>query len=198
MSLIEHYHLLVDDRIGSRVGDRCWASADPYLKEKIGRSLIPQEQFLAASYYGKYFARNLHLQLLKRRPDDWKAMQSKSGAPAQSTGVTRPLKTSVANVQPDSIAEVAPELIKGKRKREAKPEDEIDVLFTAGLGKKSKKGNLTSAVIGVQDPPDVGSPNRQMTKHNGKGTAVEDLSSVFGAIRAAPKDLKGAGTKRGH
>lgn len=32
MDLIGHYHLLVDDRIGSRVGDRCWAYADTYLK----------------------------------------------------------------------------------------------------------------------------------------------------------------------
>jgi nucleolar protein 9 len=29
---IGHYHVLVDDRIGSRVGDRCWAFADPYLR----------------------------------------------------------------------------------------------------------------------------------------------------------------------
>lgn len=32
MKFIGHYHLLVDDRIGSRVGDRCWAFADPYLR----------------------------------------------------------------------------------------------------------------------------------------------------------------------
>lgn len=32
MSLIGHYHTLVDDRIGSRVGDRCWAFADTYLR----------------------------------------------------------------------------------------------------------------------------------------------------------------------
>lgn len=32
MSFIGHYHVLVDDRIGSRVGDRCWAFADPYLR----------------------------------------------------------------------------------------------------------------------------------------------------------------------
>ena len=32
MHFIGHYHKLVDDRIGSRVGDNCWAFADPYLK----------------------------------------------------------------------------------------------------------------------------------------------------------------------
>jgi nucleolar protein 9 len=38
MSLIGHYHTLVDDRIGSRVGDRCWAFADPYLR--VGYSVL--------------------------------------------------------------------------------------------------------------------------------------------------------------
>jgi nucleolar protein 9 len=31
-SLLGYYHRLVDDRIGSRVGDRCWATADTFLK----------------------------------------------------------------------------------------------------------------------------------------------------------------------
>jgi nucleolar protein 9 len=30
--LVGHYHVLADDRIGSRVVDRCWDSADVYLK----------------------------------------------------------------------------------------------------------------------------------------------------------------------
>lgn len=39
MSLIGHYHTLVDDRIGSRVVDRCWAFADPYLRVRPVRSV---------------------------------------------------------------------------------------------------------------------------------------------------------------
>jgi hypothetical protein len=35
MDFVGYYHLLVDDRIGSRVGDRCWAYADTYLKVSI-------------------------------------------------------------------------------------------------------------------------------------------------------------------
>ena len=35
MSFLGQYHVLVDDRIGSRVGDRCWAFADPYLKVRL-------------------------------------------------------------------------------------------------------------------------------------------------------------------
>lgn len=37
LSFIGHYHVLVDDRIGSRVGDRCWAFADPYLRVSFPR-----------------------------------------------------------------------------------------------------------------------------------------------------------------
>jgi nucleolar protein 9 len=32
MSFIGHFQSLVDDRIGSRIGDRCWMFADPYLR----------------------------------------------------------------------------------------------------------------------------------------------------------------------
>jgi len=32
LRFVGHFHELVDDRIGSRVGDRMWAGSDPYLK----------------------------------------------------------------------------------------------------------------------------------------------------------------------
>lgn len=32
MDFIGHYHQLVDDKLGSRVGDRCWMFSDTYLK----------------------------------------------------------------------------------------------------------------------------------------------------------------------
>jgi nucleolar protein 9 len=35
MGFMGQYHVLVDDRIGSRVGDRCWAYADPFLKVSL-------------------------------------------------------------------------------------------------------------------------------------------------------------------
>lgn len=40
MAFIGHYHLLVDDKFGSRVGDRCWDNADPYLKVR-GLIVVP-------------------------------------------------------------------------------------------------------------------------------------------------------------
>ena len=32
MDFIGHYDVLVDDKLGSRVVDRCWAFCDTYLK----------------------------------------------------------------------------------------------------------------------------------------------------------------------
>ena len=46
LSLLGHFHELVDDRIGSRVGDRCWAWADTYLKVSL---ISPHAGYI--SYY---------------------------------------------------------------------------------------------------------------------------------------------------
>ncbi|KAJ7067930.1 armadillo-type protein [Mycena amicta] len=126
-SFIGHYHTLVDDRIGSRVGDRCWTFSDTYLKEKIARSLISQESFLAGSYYGKFFARNLNLYLLQRRPEEWRTMQASKNKPAPVS----PKRNSLAE-------ENAPN---GNATRDG-AKDEIDELFAGTLGKKVKKGAL--------------------------------------------------------
>lgn len=37
LRLLEYMHLLADDRIGSRVVDKCWATADIYLKVSVSR-----------------------------------------------------------------------------------------------------------------------------------------------------------------
>ncbi|KAJ7367884.1 armadillo-type protein [Mycena albidolilacea] len=171
LSFIGRYHVLVDDRIGSRVGDRCWAFSDTYLKEKIARSLIPQEQFLAGSYYGKFFARNLNLYLLQRRPDEWRTMQSDRKRAAEPPAVAAP--------SPVQSAEETKKERK-KRKRDAAG-DEIDDLFGAALGKKVKKAALVDAV----------QPESKVLP-SGKETALDrGLSDVMGAIRAAPGEGKG-------
>lgn len=186
MSFIGHYHALVDDRIGSRVGDRCWAFADPYLREKIARSLFAHEQFLAGSFYGKFFARNLNLYLLQRKPEDWKNLQSQlklsSSQPTNSTAIES------SNETP---AQLAPSQKPRKRKRETRPETEIDALFNASLGKRIKKG--------VLEPEQAPSTVKGITgehlaiSHSVKDTALDD---VLGAIRAAPKDEKGGHGKK--
>ncbi|KAI6046465.1 armadillo-type protein [Pisolithus marmoratus] len=175
MSMIGHYHELVDDRIGSRVGDRFWAFADPYLREKITRSIMPQEQSLAASYYGKFFARNLNIYLLKRRPDEWRQLQSDSkatvnGEKAEQTGAPAPTPSQLSSVE--SLPAVAKKTLSPERRsrKHDLPGDEIDVLFDTALGNKVKK-----AAVG-QKLPDQDK------------TAPTDLhiQDVLKAIRAAP------------
>jgi hypothetical protein len=39
-ALEAHFADVIDDRIGSRVGARCWAAADPYLKVRTHHPLI--------------------------------------------------------------------------------------------------------------------------------------------------------------
>ncbi|KAF8966518.1 armadillo-type protein [Flammula alnicola] len=128
MDFIGHYHLLVDDKLGSRVGDRCWAFCDTYLKEKIARSLVNQEQTLAASYYGKFFARNLNLYLLQRRPEDWRNLQSERKRAQDQQQQQRQTTAPV----PDH--------------------NEIDALFDAKLGKRIKKAALVD-VVPVSEAP---------------------------------------------
>ncbi|KII96011.1 hypothetical protein PLICRDRAFT_34962 [Plicaturopsis crispa FD-325 SS-3] len=187
---IASYHTLVDDRIGSRVADRCWAFADPYLKEKIARSLIPFESFLAGSYYGKFFARGLNLYLLQKRPDEWKALQAqRKAASAQATTASTALPHAAVTSTPHTPASSQ------KRKR---PENEIDALFDATLGRRQKK----SAIVAAEDAEDNGSklPTRTQNLKPEKVPSVptektrqgqgDDLSDVLGAIRTAPKGEK--------
>ncbi|KAJ6567278.1 armadillo-type protein [Mycena vulgaris] len=177
LSFIGSYHLLVDDRIGSRVGDRCWAFSDTYLKEKIARSLINQEQFLAGSYYGKFFARNLNLYLLQRRPDEWRTMQTDRNRPAELPKVSAP---------PSQPSGASPGKERKKRKRDAAG-DEIEELFSSAMGKKVKK----AALVDIVEPESKALPS-------GKEASLDDgLSDVMGAIRAAPTEGKGHGKRKG-
>ncbi|TFK28643.1 ARM repeat-containing protein [Coprinopsis marcescibilis] len=174
MSFIGHYHELVDDRIGSRVGDRCWAFCDTYLKEKIARSLISYESQLAGSFYGKYFARNTNIHLLKRKPEEWRTAQSQRKS--QTTAYQQSGKPTVS-AAPAAGIQAADKPTKRKRAKN----DEIEELFDHALGKRIKKAAL-------------GDPNAATKeiepKANGKAALSEDasLAAVFGAIRSAPKN----------
>lgn len=147
--------------------------------------MIPHEQFLASSYYGKFFARNLNLYLLQRRPDEWKTMQAdrKRAAGGLSGATTSEPTPSQAEKHSLSSTSSAVEKEPKKRKRGTRPDDEIDAVFSASLGKKIKKGAMGGTA-----------PTAQDSKSNeGKDN---DLRDVLGAIRAAPKDDKGLGKKK--
>jgi nucleolar protein 9 len=139
-------------------------------QEKIARSLVNQEQALAASYYGKFFARNLNLYLLQRRPEDWRNLQSeRKRAQDQEklqTAAPPPAKHEPAP-QPES------------RKRKSHPENEIDALFNEKLGKRIKKAALSESA-GTTDVSFDAHPVKK--EKNGD----KDLQQVLGAIRSAP------------
>jgi len=135
--------------------------------------LITKEQVLAASYFGKFFARNLNLYLLQRRPEEWRNLQSER---KRSQG-QHAIPTESAPMM-ETPAEQAPS--NEKRKRKSRPEDEIDALFNAKLGKRIKKAALSETT----STPD--SPSKVLdvaTKEEDK-----ELEQVLGAIRLAPKD----------
>lgn len=195
MDFIGHYHELVDDRIGSRVGDRCWASSDTYLKEKVARSLIPYESQLAGSFFGKFFARNLNLYLLQRRPDDWRNMQTQRKQQQQQV-VATPKKQDTGS----SAASQAPvqESAKDGGKKRSKPSDEIEELFEKTLGKKIKKAALGTEVEkpkGLEE--EAGEKGKKRKKKDSKDRGGE-LDSVLGAIKSAPKHEDGGRPKKKH
>ncbi|KAG6849947.1 hypothetical protein H0H93_003319 [Arthromyces matolae] len=184
MGFIGHYHSLVDDRLGSRVGDRCYAFADTYLKEKIARSLFVHEQFLAASFYGKFFARNLNLYLLQRRPNEWKSSQTerKRAQEAPENSVPALSGPSPASATETTHLDQTPKST--KRKRHPQVEDEIDAVFNASLGKRIKKAALEHAT------------STTTPKHPTESETPESLRDVLGAIKSAPAGDKSLTTKR--
>ncbi|CAE6532593.1 unnamed protein product [Rhizoctonia solani] len=170
LSLMGSYHTLVDDRIGSRVGDRCWACADPFLREKIARSILPHEMTLSASYYGKYFARNLHLTMLKRDAASWRDMQrdqKKAAAGMSNTQVAKP------SPKVDTIPTDTNDSTHTKKRKRA-TEDEIDSLFS--------KGSNSRKTLGPAEKKEELAPEPETIK-----TDDPQLNEVLGAIKKVSK-----------
>ncbi|KAF8607482.1 ARM repeat-containing protein [Ceratobasidium sp. AG-I] len=177
MSLMGHYHTLVDDRIGSRVGDRCWTCADPFLKERIAKSILPHEGALAASYYGKYFARNLHLTMLKRDPTAWRDMQRNQKAAATQPPAMFNSRTPTADkpiLPQDSAAGTTK-----KRKRPATETDEIDLLF-------SKTSHVGKSILPTESPIHA-SQDIDDSPRGDKSVPDVELKEVLGAIKKVSK-----------
>ncbi|KAI5481043.1 rRNA processing protein Nop9 [Pseudohyphozyma bogoriensis] len=131
MSLIGHYHLLADDRLGSRVVERCWEAADVFLKDKIAASLVDHANFLQASAYGHFFARKLELPLWQRRRADWKAK--------------------MAAAAPGRKMEDRPAVVHDEPKKRERPVDEVDEIFSRKKGKASE-GGPAAPVVNVEVP----------------------------------------------
>ena len=156
MAFMGSYRELVQDRIGSRVGDTIWDVADGFMKvrhpprvserqageltreEKIARSLAPHATALSNSQFGRFYANKLKLHLLQRRPEEWKqeVINVRHHFAHQKDAVAAP----VAVVASGDAAEQAEE-VQGKNEKRAREKDEIDTLF-AGTEKKRKKSKV--------------------------------------------------------
>lgn len=169
---------------------------------------MPHEHYLAGSFFGKYFARALNLQLLKRDPDRWRDVQSGAGASAGTKDVTANSKPSVqATGKSPHAGEVTNSAQEGskKRKRTSHKDDEIEELFEATLGWKVKKAELKPAPTegadqksrGLEDVQQKEDKTVKAGKKSKKGVkdGDKDLQDVLGAIKAAPKDDKVKGKK---
>lgn len=199
MDFLGHYHELVDDRIGSRVGDRCWSTSDTYLKEKVARSLIPYETQLAGSFYGKFFARNLNLYLLQRKPDEWRNVQTqrKQQQQQQATPALQKQQATVSSATSQTKAQEPP---KDRGKKRSKPSDEIEELFEKTLGKRVKKAALGTEVEKPQvaEKAAVEKEEKKKRKKDAKSDKDRELDSVLGAIKSAPKHEDGGRPKKKH
>ena len=131
--------------------------------------MIPHDRDLAASYYGRFFARNLNLQLLQRRPEEWRNMQAEL---RKQKGREQQIPSSSGEK-----ADKAPQ----KRKRKEHKDDELDALFVSPNSKKAKRPTLESG------------DSERATKPVGNET---DMQSIFHAIKATPGHEKRARSKR--
>ncbi|KAH9059317.1 armadillo-type protein [Lactarius vividus] len=152
-ALEAHFADVIDDRIGVRVGARCWAAADPYLKEKLARALLPHAARLAGSQFARSFTRGLGLSLLQRKPEEWRRLHATPSVFASGSGGATPSSPAPTPAAPVSVSyagktsgvvEPAPSgKARKKRKRGVSTvEDEIDTLFESKLGHKVARSAL--------------------------------------------------------
>ncbi|KAK4049232.1 Nucleolar protein 9 [Microbotryomycetes sp. JL221] len=179
LSLKGHYHTLADDRIGSRVAERCWQTADVYLKDKIAESLVGDAFALQASQFGHFFVRKVELPLWQRRRGEWK--QKMAVIDAQVKGLQLPGQPAPAQAQPQLEEQAEPVKTNGeadastdkkdkqdkKKHKRDRPKDEVDEIFD----KKSKKSKKDK--------------KKREEEVLAEKKALPDLEDVFKSIKAS-------------
>ena len=94
---------------------------------------MPHRQLLAGSIYGKYFARNLHLDLLQRAPGRWASLQANvaSNEATQSVSAIQPCAQDNKQAQDEAVS-----LVTTPKKR--KRGNDIDEIFASKGRRRSK------------------------------------------------------------
>jgi len=146
---------------------------------------MPDEHALGGSFYGKFFAKKLHLSLLHRKPEEWRSLQARQQAEQRETTQARqrvhapkPITTTPAadvDISKQQSAKRGREdntdEVWGarKRKREA---DELGAIFEGVNENRFGKVGLPLKATGMSGADKIGAP-------------VPD--DILNAIKAAPK-----------
>jgi nucleolar protein 9 len=130
-TLTPHLEDLLADKIGSRVAERVWESADGYTKEKIAKILVKSSESIRRSQYGRYLWPKLKLDIMMRRPDQWRA---------EAIGVKHHFAHQKEAVNPTTTAPVEEQEEASEEQEDKKRKtDDIDELFEGVTEKKKKK-----------------------------------------------------------
>jgi nucleolar protein 9 len=130
-TLTPHLEDLLADKIGSRVAERVWESADGYTKEKIAKILVKSSESIRRSQYGRYLWPKLKLDIMMRRPDQWRA---------EAIGVKHHFAHQKEAVNPTTTAPVEEqEEVTEEQEDKKRKTDDIDELFEGVIEKKKKK-----------------------------------------------------------
>jgi nucleolar protein 9 len=136
-TLTPHLEDLLADKIGSRVAERVWESADGYTKEKIAKILVKSSESIRRSQYGRYLWPKLKLDIMMRRPDQWRA---------EAIGVKHHFAHQKEAVNPTTTAPVEEQEEASEEQEDKKRKtDDIDELFEGVIEKKKQKSKKDRA-----------------------------------------------------
>lgn len=188
LRLIGHFPQIADDRIGSRVAERAFATADPFLKDKIAASVFDHQDELQRSAYAHFLARKMELPLWGRKREEWKLKMGRLAAEekARAAGLEVP-KQGAAAAAP---APVVPAVSKKRERRM----DDIDEIFKTGTapaaaekasngGGGADEGEDRAAKRARKEARRAEKAAKKASTSNGVA-ATEGLGDVLAAIKA--------------
>lgn len=150
---------------------------------------MPHENFLAGSFYGKFFARNLHLTLLRRKPDEWKKMQmDQKNKALNAGGAIQPHSAPhipLSSTQSDSTAPQHDGKI-GEKKKKRKRDDVIEDIFESTTRHKKSTTTPSSTTTVTQIMLDTTAVPDAKLKAQLESTD-KSMADVLGAIKEVPK-----------
>ncbi|GAA5895792.1 hypothetical protein JCM6882_001382 [Rhodosporidiobolus microsporus] len=189
LSLIGHIPELADDRIGSRIAERAFATADPFLKDKMAASCFDRQDELQRSAYGHFLARKMELPLWGRRREEWKLKMGRLMAEEKAKALAATSPAPAVEAKKDDAAEQH----RGK-KRERKTDD-IDAIFESKGAVLAAPATEAATTIGGEEDERAAKRARKEAKRAKKAAAAaaaenggagqEDVEDVLAAIKAS-------------